>query len=118
MFDTQQRQKAEKPSMGVDDSSSNHFSDEVIFMDSTKQDSECQISKSNVATQRQMLLKRLQLGPVTTLEAREEMNMWHPAGRIFELRKLGFNIETHTCTDLTTGGAVGRVAKYVLVKEG
>jgi hypothetical protein len=50
------------------------------------------------ATQRARLLERLQLGPVDTLTARQELNVLHPAARIQELRAAGYPIQTHRQT--------------------
>ena len=51
---------------------------------------------------------------LTTLEARSQLDVMHPAGRIQELRDSGLNIITHWCTDYTPEGKPHRVAEYVL----
>ncbi len=86
-------------------------------MNSTNQPDKCQLSKENAEIQRFRLLERLQKGPISTFEARSELFIAHPAGRIFDLREQGHKIETHTCEKSTTAGAVSRVALYVLVEE-
>lgn len=86
-------------------------------MNSTSPTNDCQLRQEASAAQRQRLLERLQRGPISTFEARDELQMGHPAGRICELRKQGCLIETHFSKEYTTEGSVARVAKYVLVKE-
>lgn len=48
--------------------------------------------------QRNRLLERLQVGPVDTFTARNELNISHPAGRVQELREAGHPIFTHRQT--------------------
>ncbi len=55
---------------------------------------------------------------LTTLQARSELDVMHPAGRIQELREEGFNIITHWRTDYTPEGKPHRVAEYVLMETG
>lgn len=64
--------------------------------------------------QRQRLLKALREGPVTTLQARSQLDILHPAGRVQELRKQGIEIATHWLTAITSGDRKHRVAQYVL----
>ena len=61
------------------------------------------------------ILERLKLSPLSTPEARDILHIMHPAGRICDLRKQGYKIETHRCHEATSEGAVSVVAKYVLV---
>lgn len=86
-------------------------------MENTNEFKPCQLSKTNAAIQCLRLLERLKKGPISTFQARDKLSIAHPAGRICDLRKQGYNIETHTCKESTTGGAVSRVALYVLIKE-
>jgi hypothetical protein len=65
-------------------------------------------------SQWQRILDRLRTGPLTTLEARTELDVMHPSARCLELRKLGHNIQTHWET-VDTGKAKHRVARYVLL---
>ena len=52
--------------------------------------------KYSTATQRQRdrLLEWLQHAPISTLEARKELDIMHPAARIQELRERGYIITT------------------------
>lgn len=61
------------------------------------------------------ILERLKLSPLSTPEARDILHIMHPAGRICDLRKQGYRIETHRCHEATSEGAVSVVAQYVLV---
>lgn len=70
----------------------------------------------NSASQRQRLLEWLRTSPITTLQARKELDIMHPSQRILELKALGHNIVTHWTTD-DTGKAKHRVACYVLLAE-
>lgn len=67
------------------------------------------------AAQRNRLLTALRKGPVTTLQARAELDVLHPAGRVQELRhKGGFNIVTQWHSEETIPGHRHRVAMYIL----
>ena len=60
----------------------------------------------NAMTQRSIILRYLQVnGSMTTLDARNELYIMHPAARVQELREQGQNIVTVR---------VHRIAKYVL----
>lgn len=50
---------------------------------------------------------------ITTLEARRDLDVMHPAGRIDELRKEGYEIDTVWTNDTTEQGKQHRVARYV-----
>jgi len=80
-------------------------------------DNNTPISLNNKAKAAQCLkiLERLKLSPLSTPEARDILHIMHPAGRICDLRKQGWMIETHRCHEATSEGAVSIVAKYVLV---
>ena len=62
--------------------------------------------------QRTRILEWLRGESLTTLQAREHLDIMHPAGRVMELRKQGFNIFTHW-----TNEANHRVARYVLLSS-
>ena len=66
------------------------------------------------ASQRQRLLEWLLTRSISTLQARQELDIMHPAARIQELRDRGHNIKTHWTT-ADTGKAKHRVACYVLL---
>jgi hypothetical protein len=57
-------------------------------------------------SQRQKILEWLRQNPLTTIEARQLLGIMHPAGRVQELRELGYNIITYK---------EHRVARYVLL---
>jgi len=52
---------------------------------------------------------------MTTLEARQRLNVLHPAARVLELREMGHRIETLWREDHDAGGHSHRVAEYVLM---
>jgi len=61
-------------------------------------------------TQRAVILDHLQRhGTLTTLEARNQLHIMHPAARVMELRRQGCRIDTIRNVD--------RVAKYVLASR-
>ncbi len=68
----------------------------------------------NLESQRARLLAWLKTSPITTLQARKELDIMHPAARIQELRERGNNIMTHWTTDNTSKGR-HRVARYTLL---
>lgn len=67
--------------------------------------------------QRRRLLAALQSGPVSTLEARERLNVMHPAGRVMELRELGCKIVTTWTREPDAWGRLHRVGRYVLMQH-
>ena len=56
------------------------------------------LTDTTAPAQRLRLLERLQHGPVSTFEAREELNIMMPAARVKELRNLGHEILTDRLT--------------------
>jgi hypothetical protein len=74
---------------------------------------------SSVAAQRQRLFDSLlQAGPegITTIYARECLDIIAPAPRIFELRhNEGRNIQTVRTSDINAQGCKHHVARYVLL---
>jgi len=74
-------------------------------------------SHSNILiAQRARLLRRLKIEPVTTIQARHELDILAPAPRIYELRhQLGHNIQTYWQVEETPEGKAHRVALYVLL---
>jgi hypothetical protein len=65
--------------------------------------------------QRKRILQYLQKGlPLTTIKARHELDIMHPAGRVMELRKKGYQIKTYWETVETALGK-HRIAKYFLL---
>lgn len=70
---------------------------------------------SNVTSQRKRLLDAFRLwGYVTTVRARQELDVLHPAARIQELRRMGYQIDTYWTSEATLLGQRHRVARYVL----
>ena len=73
-----------------------------------------QITSNCVNSQRKIILDWLRTKPLTTLEARSELDVMHPAARIQKLKAQGNNIFTHWET-VATGHYNHRIAKYVLL---
>jgi len=55
---------------------------------------------------------------LTTLEARHHLNVMHPAARVMELRKRGYNIITNRRKDADSQGRLHSVGEYVLMPGG
>ncbi len=72
---------------------------------------------NDIKSQRLAILAWLKSKSLTTLEARTQLDIFHPAARIQELRKRGHHIFTHWET-VYTGNKKHRIAKYVLFSEG
>ena len=62
---------------------------------------------------RDKILVWLRNNALTTLHARNELDVFHPTARIQELRDIGHQISTHWET-IDTGKNKQRVSKYVL----
>lgn len=71
----------------------------------------------SASAQRNRLLDALRCGPVSTLEARRNLEVLMPATRIFELRDKGYGIATLRVIQETEAGIEHNVARYVLVAE-
>lgn len=72
-------------------------------------------SHSNTAeAQRKRLLEALRQNPVSTIGARRDLDILHPAGRVIELRRAGVPILTFWVTEPTECGKAHRIARYVL----
>lgn len=66
--------------------------------------------------QRKRLLDALRCGPVTTIEARRNLDILMPAARVHELKhRHGFDIQTVRIRQETECGKLHSVAKYVLM---
>lgn len=59
------------------------------------------------------LLKRDSLG-ISTIQAREELDVMHPAGRVQELRNSGHNIKLVWSKEENAQGNSHRVGRYIL----
>lgn len=74
-----------------------------------------EVQHNSFAQQCQSLLDYLRLhGSCTTIEARQSLDIIHPAGRVLDLRKAGEKIDTVWTWDVTEQGKPHRVAKYLL----
>lgn len=69
---------------------------------------------TNAAHQRQRILEWLLNKPLTTYQARQELDVFHPSARVQELKEAGHNIHTHWTT-VDTGKGGHRIACYVLL---
>lgn len=70
---------------------------------------------NDARAQRARILKWLQGGrALSTLDAREHLDVLHPAMRVLELRAKGHNITTQWQRQETVSGRRHRVALYVL----
>lgn len=66
--------------------------------------------------QRLRLHDALRIAPVSTIEARRNLDILMPGTRVHELRhREGYRIETHWIMEPTDCGKLHRVAKYVLL---
>ncbi len=66
--------------------------------------------------QRKRLIDALRCGPVTTIEARRNLDILMPAARVHELKhRHGFDIQTVRVRQETDCGKLHSVAKYVLM---
>ena len=75
--------------------------------------------EASSAVQRDRLLVYLRAhGNITTLAARQDLDVLHPAGRVLELRQRGFNIRTVRTYEATEHGKLHLVARYVLMAGG
>lgn len=63
--------------------------------------------------QRTRLLSAIRQFPVSTIEARQFLDIMHPAGRVKELRECGWRIDTHWISQETDCGRRHRVALYI-----
>jgi hypothetical protein len=73
---------------------------------------------NNAKAQCQKLLQALRQKPLSTLEARRELDILHPAARVQELKAAGHNIKTHWSEEPSECGELHRVARYVLLATG
>jgi len=72
---------------------------------------------SNTGNQQQRILKYLQENrAMTTVQAREDLDIFHPGARIQELREQGHDIITNRRPVATDKGSHKAVAEYVLME--
>jgi len=82
----------------------------------TGQDQITNISGGNSSTaQCHRLLSALRRAPITTFQARQLLDIAHPAGRVQALRDAGYHIVTHWCDDVSQASRRHHVARYVLM---
>jgi hypothetical protein len=67
------------------------------------------LNKNSLESQRQRILEHLHRKTLTTIEARQELDIMSPASRVLELRARGENIVTHWTVEQGH-----RIAQYVL----
>jgi hypothetical protein len=73
------------------------------------------VNSNSAHAQRQRLLARLRIGPLSTIEARRELDILMPAARVHELRhREGWEIQTLRREEETESGKKHNVALYVL----
>ena len=71
----------------------------------------------SASAQRGRLLDALRVAPITTIEARRNLDILHPAMRVLELRGQGYGINTVWTHQKTDAGIRHRIARYVLQAE-
>lgn len=72
---------------------------------------------NSAEAQRQRILDALRHGPLTTLRARQALDVMHPAARVMELRIAGHQVITTWALEPTDCGRLHRVARYVLLGQ-
>lgn len=67
-----------------------------------------------IRSQQARILKHFEECPrLSTLQARHEYGILHPGGRIMELRKMGYKIDTHWTDEADNNGEPHRIGLYV-----
>ncbi|HSW94317.1 MAG TPA: helix-turn-helix domain-containing protein [Gammaproteobacteria bacterium] len=73
---------------------------------------------NSAASQRARILEHFVICPrLSTLEAREKYGILHPGGRVMELRKKGYHIDTHWISAPDSNGVLHRIGQYVFHGE-
>ena len=72
---------------------------------------------TSTESQRSLLLDHLKKGPLTTIQARDELGVMSPAPRVMELRRQGHNIITLRTETVDRTGTKHREGQYVLLTE-
>src|SRR5580704_14093664 len=66
------------------------------------------------SSQRTRILKHFEACPrLSTIQARNEYGILHPGGRVMELRKKGYKIQTHWISEPDSNGVNHRVGLYI-----
>ena len=89
-------------------------SDSTLADDANQQESS--LSTSTKAQCSRLLKYLTEVGPITTFETRELLDISHPAGRINNLRNAGNEIVT-SMVSVDNGIAKHRIARYALLKH-
>lgn len=77
---------------------------------------DCHYADLSAEAQRKRLIDALRCGPITTIEARRNLDILMPAARIHELKHLhGFDIHTVRVRQETESGKLHSIAKYALL---
>ncbi|OIQ80991.1 hypothetical protein GALL_372520 [mine drainage metagenome] len=72
-------------------------------------------SPNAAAAQRARILAHLQRGqPLTTIQARRDLDVLHPGARLMELRRAGWPIVMTWVREATDAGRLHRVGRYWL----
>ncbi|UTV54788.1 helix-turn-helix domain-containing protein [Burkholderia arboris] len=75
-------------------------------------------NRNDAAAQRARVLAFLrQHGSLSTLDARHLIDVMHPAARVMELRRYGYDISTVWTREVTPEGCAHRIARYHLMRE-
>tara|TARA_B110000208_G_scaffold27214_1_gene35612 strand:- start:967 stop:1242 length:276 start_codon:yes stop_codon:yes gene_type:complete len=72
---------------------------------------------TSTESQRSLLLDHLKKGPLTTIQARDELGVMSPAPRVMELRRQGHNIITLRTETVDRTGTKHREGQYILLTE-
>lgn len=69
---------------------------------------------NSTSSQCARILKHFEVCPrLSTIQARNEYGILHPGGRVRELRKKGYQIQTHWISESDSNGVMHRVGLYV-----
>jgi len=69
---------------------------------------------NSASSQRARILNHFANCPrLSTIEARDEYGILHPCGRVMELRKKGYLIDTHWISAPDSNGVLHRIGEYV-----
>jgi hypothetical protein len=76
-----------------------------------------QFKGTDTYTQISLLAAALRQFTISTFEASRYLDIYHPAGRIKDLREDGFEILTLWTTTKTESGTPHRIGRYMLIRE-
>lgn len=76
------------------------------------------MTRHSSTEQDRKMIEALRSGPVSTIQAAQELDIVQPPNTIRRLRKKGYEIRTHwTYQSTEPGRQPHRVAKYILMRE-